>query len=1020
VNRWLPAFSVKRPVTVIMGFVALVVLGSIALERVPLDMMPPGFVAPWIWVWVPYRDTTPLETEQRIVHPMEEQLATVAGVKEMHARAQSYGGSVELEFHQSSDMADAYNQVVDRMERVMAELPDDVERYWVFRWNPADEPKIWLGMTVPEELEDPFPVVTSRIQRPLERIEGVGQLEIYGVDEKSVWIDFDRQALGAYGVDLGELIGKLRGDNFQLSGGRVIERDQVRYLRSLARFDDLDALRAYPVKPGVVLSDLAQISYRAEDNQHIHLINGQDAAVIGVTAESGANAVAMCQAVREALVVMQSDPQLKGFTFFPLFDQGEQIEKSIETLRDTALQGGFFALIVLFLFLREWRMTLLIAGCIPFSLLITVVVLYFTGGNLNLLSMAGMMIAVGMVVDNAIVVVETIFRSRQTGLDHKEAAVEGTSEVALAITLSTMTTMVVFLPIILMSDDAMFSFFMGALGMPVVWALGASLVVALVFTPLTTTFLKRKQIIEDAAWIRWLRRWYLRGLRKILDHRFDATVAVLAVIILTTQVPMKAVGCSEEDDGEVGRFVIRFEVPAVMTFAERQQTVMTIEELVRENEDRWGVRFTRCRLRNGRTGGWLQVQLLENEDWPEGALKRDEILKDVRKQLPDLPGVRLQLGWDGDPMGSKSIGVRLYGEETEVLEGIGAEVARRLEDVNGFLSAYTSGETEGTQEIRLTVDRAAAARYGLDASSVGGTLAFAMRGINLPEMWEGGHEVSVKARFEEQDRQDLDSLLDFPLFTAAGAAVPIRALTSSEVTRGWGTIHRDRRRTGLTVQVDLDEGMDTAQAFGLVEQTMSGLQFPRGYGWEQGRSFMEQQESDDAKSLALLLSVVFVFLLMGVLFESFVLPLSIITTVPMALLGVYWTLYFTDTPLDIMAGLGLVVLVGVVVNNGIVLIDLVTRLRNQGMERSEALIQAGGRRFRPILMTAMTTFFGLLPMALGKSTFIDIPYAPLGRVVAGGLATATVLTLFFVPLLYTMLDDLRAAWRRWCAWVWPR
>jgi len=384
----------------------------------------------------------------------------------------------------------------------------------------------------------------------------------------------------------------------------------------------------------------------------------------------------------------------------------------------------------------------------------------------------------------------------------------------------------------------------------------------------------------------------------------------------------------------------------------------------------------------------------------------------VREALPDLPGVRTRIGWGDDPTGDRTISVQLYGEETEVLQGLAEEVARRLEAQPAFLSAYDSEDTEGSQEIRLATDRAALARYGLDAGTVGGTLAFAMRGVELPRMWEAGHDVSVRARFQEADRDDLDTLLDFPVFTAGGSAVPIRALAHPQVTRGWGTIHREQRRTGLSVQVDLAEGVDSGQAFGLVEQVLGEISFPRGYGWEQGRQFAEQQESDDAQNFAILLSLVLVFLLMGMLFESFTLPLCVITTVPMALLGVYWTLYLTGTPLDLMGGIGLVVLIGVVVNNGIVLVDLVTHLRSEGVERAEALALAGRRRLRPILMTALTTIFGCLPMAVGSSAFLDIPYAPLGRVVAGGMTTATFLTLYFVPLAYTLVDDGRAAvWR---------
>jgi HAE1 family hydrophobic/amphiphilic exporter-1 len=278
----------------------------------------------------------------------------------------------------------------------------------------------------------------------------------------------------------------------------------------------------------------------------------------------------------------------------------------------------------------------------------------------------------------------------------------------------------------------------------------------------------------------------------------------------------------------------------------------------------------------------------------------------------------------------------------------------------------------------------------------------------------------MRARLGEADRQDLDTLLDLPLGTAGGGTVPVRALTRSEVTRGFGSIRREERRTALSVDVNLGDDTDRGRAFSLAQQALADLELPRGYSWEEGGQRHEMEASDDAQRLALLLSVVFVFLLMGVLFESFLLPVSVIATVPMALFGVWWTLYLTGTPLDIMGGVGLVVLVGVVVNNGIVLVDLVTRLRREGMERTEALRTAGRRRLRPILMTAATTVIGVLPMALGTETFVDIPYAPLGRVIAGGLAVATVLTLFFVPLTYSLLDDLGAAGRRWLAFAWPR
>ncbi|MBN1335382.1 MAG: efflux RND transporter permease subunit [Deltaproteobacteria bacterium] len=1020
-SRFLPAFAVRNPVTVVVGFVALCLLGAIALHRIALDMMPPGFEAPYVSVWIPWADATPLETETRIVKPVEEILATMPGIKSMRSRARASGGSVDIELHSSVDMAQAYNQVVDRMERVLPDLPDDVVRTYVYRWNPEDEPKLWLGLTIPPGTEDPYPLVSEHIQRRIERVPGVGQVELWGVDERIVWIDFDREALAAHGVDLPSLVARLRNDDVQLSGGRLTDRGEVRYLRSLARFGDLEALADYPVAPGLRLADVAEVAYRADPSEDVSHINGHEAAFLGVMAESGANAVTLC---RETWRVIQDeigqDPALEGFTFEPLFDQGAEIEKSLGTLRSAALEGGLLSLLVLFLFLREWRMTLLIAGCIPFALLITLTILYFTGGTLNLLSMAGMMIAVGMVVDNAIVVVETIYHSRQQHLERRQAAVAGTAEVALAVTVATCTSMIVFLPLILMSENAMFSFFMKALGLPVVWALGASLGVALVFTPLTTVFLGQHRIRPDPLWLARVGALYERALGRILAHRFDAVLALLALVVLTVALPMRAVGCSEETEAYPTEFRVRFEVPPSTTFTEREALVRRLEQTVDANAQAWGVRFHRVRFRGSGTEGWMHVQLLEPDEWPDSALPREEILEDVKKKLPEVPGVRTRLGWGGDPLGTRTVSVRMLGEDTETLERLAREAARRLEGVPGFLGAWASRDTERSREVRLTVEREASARYGLPARTVGNAVAFALRGVELPPLWEGDREVPVRARLAEADRQDIDTLLDLPLATPGGGTVPVRAVARSEVTRGFGTIRREDRRTALSVDVNLGDGVDRDAAFRLAGQALADLELPRGYSWEEGGQRGDIEASDEAQRLALLLSVVFVFLLMGVLFESLLLPVSVIATVPLAILGVWWTLFLTGTPLDVMGGVGLVVLVGVVVNNGIVLVDLVTRLRRDGMERTEALRTAGRRRLRPILMTAATTIMGVLPMALGTQTFVDIPYAPLGRVIAGGLATATLLTLFFVPLAYSLIDDLRAGGRRCLAFAWPR
>ncbi|MCP4806831.1 MAG: efflux RND transporter permease subunit [Proteobacteria bacterium] len=1009
-RRWLPALAVRRPVTVLMGFLALLVTGVIALADIPLQMMPSGFDPPFMWVWVPYSDSTPLDTDQKIVAPVQEHLSTVPGLKGMDSLAGTGSAEFGLEFHQGMDLDEAYNSVVDRMERAMADLPEDADGYGIWRFDPDDEPIIWAGASIPDEIEDAHPVMIDIVQKRLERAPGVAKVEIWGVDEKVVWIDFDRDALFSHGVNLYELMGTLRTDNFQLASGRINDRGQVRYVRSLARYESLEELARTPVRPGVVLEDIAEIHYRVEPSASIWHLDGKESAGLGITKESTANTVEVAAAVREAFAELEAEPRIQGVAFTTFFDQGELIEESIDNLTKTALQGGLFAVIILFIFLREIRMTLLIAASIPLSLMMTVTVLYFMGGSLNLLSLMGLMIAVGMVVDNAIVVVETIYRRRQAARTPSEAAIDGTAEVNLAITLSTLTTMVVFLPLILMSNDAMFSFFMGALGFPVVFALAASLIVALVFTPLSTVYLKDTAVKPDPAWITWLATRYARGLRWVLSHRFDTAVGVLILLVATVVVPFEAVGCTDQADGAWDDFDIRFEMSPTFGYDDRVDALKAMEDTILEHQDEWHVRVFRTRLRSGNTQGSITVYLDEGIEDEQ----REDIREVVLAAMPEQAGVRVWSGRGGAGTHGKNIvDIYLEGEDPQVLLALSDEVLRRARTGDGVLSAELGLKEDGTDEIRLNVDRDAVGRYGISASSIGQTLAFAMRGSQLPDFRDGDRDVTVYSRFRYEDRQDLETLLDFPLWSpTTQSQIPLRALTEAEVGKGFGTIYRSEGRTQLPISIEFEEGIEVFDAYGRLGVAMGGLELPRGYEWTSGGRMEDLFENDQARNLALLLSVTFVFLIMGVLFESWLLPMAIITTIPMALFGVYWTLYLTDTPLDVMGGVGLVILVGVVVNNGIVLIDLVTQLRAQGMTRDEALITAGERRLRPILMTAMTTIVGLLPMAVGSSTFVGIPYAPLGRVVAGGIAAATVLTLFFVPFLYATLDELRSFWTR--------
>ncbi|MBM4367150.1 MAG: efflux RND transporter permease subunit, partial [Deltaproteobacteria bacterium] len=978
-----------------------------------------GWSPPHLWLWIPYEDSTPLETEARIVKPLEEQLSTVAGIKHIESESKNDNAALSIEFSADTDMDEAYNAVGDRIERAMPDLPDDVERVWVWRFDPTDEPVIWAGIQSPLEVgpEEQF-FNSERIIKPrLERLDGVARVDVWGVPEPVVWIDFDRERLMSHQVDLVDVLGRLQGDNIQVGTGRVEDRGEVRYVRALARFATLDELREWPLGNGLVLQDIAEIRYAPAASTDINRIEGQEAAALGINKESGANTVQVCDDIRAAMKELEADPRLQGYKFHSFFDQGTLIEESMGALQQSALEGGILAVLVLILFLREWRITALIAATIPASLLLTLTVMYFRGDSLNLLSMLGLMIAVGMVVDNAVVVVEAIYRRRQLGELPVPAAIHGTSEVLLPIVLSTLTSIVVFLPVILMSADADFSFFMSALGLPVVFIQVGSLLITLLFTPLSTVWLGSAEVKGDTRWMTRLSDGTVRILGAMLRRPVDTFVGMLAVVVLTLVLPARAVGCSDESEGNLDDFTVRFEIPRNFTYYERLRTVEAFEKMVAENREHWAVRTYRSRLGGNSTGGRLFAYL---EDHPEG-MSRQEILDDVKAKLPDLPGVKATIGWgEGESGRGNRIEVTLQGEDSEQITALSHEALRRLRSLEGVLSAYNDTEEEGNEEIRLRVDREAAARYNVSASMIGRVVAFAMRGVPLTPWVLGEREVRMFARFGQDDREDVERLLDFQVGSPTAGAVKLRALVDPEPGSGWGRIDRRDRKTSLGLTLDLADGVDKMAMHDRAMGALRGMDWPLGYGPAEGDFFEEQRESDSARNLALLLSLTFVFLIMGVLFESFLLPITVITTVPMAVFGVYWGLWITDTPFDSMGGVGMVILIGIVVNNGIVLIDRITELRGEGLARDEALKEAVRQRLRPILMTALTAIVGVIPMATGDDTFVGIPYAPLGRVVGFGMATATVLTLFFVPYLYAFLDDLRASGARWLAFGWPR
>jgi len=1022
-----PHFALNRPITVVTTLLALIVVGYIAFTQISIELFPAGFTPPFLGVWTPYTNSNPQEVEEQIAKPIEEQVRTINNVRRVYTSSSGNGCWTFIEFAQGTDMDVAYAQLRDRMDRVRSEIPEEIDRIYMRKWSDDDDPILWVAMAETVPHEDPYLLAELHIQKPLERIDGVAKVEIWGAHEKSILIEINQDLVKSYKINLYEVIQSLRKDNFAMSSGWVTEGGRKIFVRSIGKFTSLEQIQNLPIKgPNIRLKDVAEVKYDVPERRWRHKIDGKNGITIGIFKESTANTVELCEKVEQVLTEnMKIDPNLAGFKMEILFNQGDFIRESIDNLLNTGLWGGLFAFMVLYFFLRRFRMTTIVTIAIPFSVLISLTVIYFIGWSLNIIIMMGLMISIGMVVDNSIVVLENIYRKRGQGLDRRQSSLWGTSEVALAITLATLTTVVVFLPLMLMNDEIGFRFYMLRIGLPVIFALLASLMVAMIFIPLTATVISSKREVKEPKVIKRANEIYQKILNWSISHRVEMLV-ILLLVLASMQFAASKVKSTEGMEGNINDVRLIFDMPENYTLDDAARLLSQVEDSVRAKEEIYGVKTINAR--HSHNWGVIRVFLkpAKRRDWyevlydnirkqfgvlPGGVMEREAVVEDIKKRLPPAPGVEIRTSWRQERGGDESsISMVLYGDDTNTLGLLAKEVERRLRSIDEIISIETDRE-KGSDEIRLSIKREQAQKYGINPQIISGTVQYAVRGFPLPRYQTEEKEIDVHIQLRKEDRENLSQLKNLTFFTSGGREIPLDAVADFYIEKGFGEIQREDGKTFLQIKANTTKD-DLGGIYRKVDQVMDGFQMPYGYTWSKGQRFRRMQESGDSQKFALILAGTFVFLLMGVLFESFVLPLSVIMSIPLAFVGAFWILLLSGTPLDLMSQIGFVILVGIVVNNAIVLIDLINRLRLEGYDRHDAIIEAGKHRFRPILMTAFTTIGGLLPMAVGNAQMIGIPYAPMGRTIIGGLLTSTLLTLIAVPWAYVLFDDMREYFKK--------
>jgi hydrophobic/amphiphilic exporter-1 (mainly G- bacteria), HAE1 family len=994
----LPRFAVRKPVTTGMMVVTVIVLGLLSMGRISLDMFP-SYQRPVLQVMVPYPDASPSEVERRIVRPLEEELGTVRHLESIRSTASQDRGRVELEFRPGTDMDMAALEVRERVEIVRRDLPSDVQRVNLRRFSSDEQPVLRAAIGWDGDPALLTELVERRIEPALLQVSGVAQVDFSGLEAREVSIELDQDRMRSQGVTIAMISQALNRGNQDYSTGEL-ELEGTRYqVRAEGQLRSVEEIARLPIAgAGVRLEDVATVTYDFPERDFFYRMNGQNARQAEIYKESDANIVEVATAVKATLEELSSRPGMEGVTFRTWQDQSEGILEVLWLLAQAGAMGGVLAIVVLFLFLRRITPTFIVAAAIPVSLVFTVAILYVLGQSLNIITLSGLMLAVGMLIDNAVVVVENIFRHREMGHDPEDAAVTGSNEVGLAILSGTVTTVIVFTPLFFLPPTQMGTQFQ-AFGTSISLTMLASLGVAFTLVPLLAVRLLKGKMPETGGMMGWLNQRYRGMLDRILDHRYVTAGFALVLFAgggwLLAELPRELM--PEEDN----RF-IRMSVTTPRGISVEERSAM-----FREAEDALLAHREELEIENvsAFSRGTFANIFMTLKPFSEGAEKSTaQITEEIQELLPVIPGVewRQRRGWGM----SSGVQVRLVGESTQELARLAEAVELHLEaNVDGINNLDNSLEA-GNEEVRVRVDRRAAERQGLTSQEVAQAVAGALRGQVATRFRSGEREVDVLLQLRDEDRVSIAQLGNLAVGTADGSSIPLGTVADIIVMGGPQDISRENRQTAVTVSAEISTGHQRDQVIEDVQAAMAGFDLPVGYSWDLGRGWREEQEQFGDMMMAGGLALILIYLILAALFESLMLPLIIYFSIFFAVPGLGLIFLLTGSTFSILSFLGILITVGIVVNNSIVMIDLVNQLRDRGMERREALLSGCTARLRPILMTSLTTLLGLVPMAFMATEGMGQMFAPIGQAVIGGLATSTILTLALTPTLYAWLDDI--------------
>lgn len=1044
------SYSIKKPITIIMAVLIIIILGFVSLTNTKTDLLP-SMNLPYAVVSTSYVGASPDEVELMVTKPIESSIATVSNIKNIRSVSQENMSMVILEFNEDTNMDSALIEMRENLDMVTSYMPNEVGSPMIMKINPDMMPIMSFSMSVEDKSVLEMSNWMDSVIPRFERIPGVASVSLLGNVKEEVRIRLSDDKIEEVNEKMKELAleearkqvidaavakgmskkmaekmapteipfpgieitkdmvsGVIKGQNFNMPAGYINDAKTDYLVRTGDKIKDLDAIKTLPIMVTelmtVTLEDVADVNVVDGSGETYSKVNGKNAITVSVQKQNNATTTEVAKLVQEEFNKVTEE--YDDVEIVTLMNQAEYIDKSISSVTNNLLYGALLAVFILIVFLRDLKPTIIIALAIPISVMTAFIMIYFAGISLNIISMGGLALGIGMLVDNSIVVIENIYRLRNDGVSVKEAALKGASQVAGAITASTLTTISVFVPVVFMKGFTAQIFMEMAL--TISFSLIASLVIALTLVPMMSSkIMVKSQINREHKVLDGIKRVYTNALRFSLKHK--VVVVLLALILFVGSIfGSVKVGTELFPESDQGQIVVNVTLPSSGDFQEVVQTIDEISEKISGIEDVETVSGTisddvMMRFAGGGSDS-ATINVLLSDDRTKAT---KEVSKEIREATKDYEyeiSVTEQ-GMDMSAMGGSGISISIKGYEMETLESIAKDLTQIVEDTEGTTET-DSGVSKTSPELKITVDREKSIEKGLTTAQVYMAVREAISSdekVSTITLKGNEADIYVLEDADNEEEMDIEAIKNFTLESPMGGEVKVSDIADVSVQSGFAKINRNNQSRTLTVTSAIKDGYNIGLVSNKIEEKIDDYEVPDGYIVEVKGENEQIKDSFIDLMKALLLAIVLIYMIMASQFQSLRFPFIVMFSLPLAFTGGFLALIITNTPISMVAFIGMIILAGVVVNNGIVLVDYINQLKDQGESTYDAIIEAGNTRLRPIIMTALTTILALTTMALGVGEGAEM-MQPMAITAIGGLIYATVLTLIIVPIMYSAFD----------------